>query len=417
MSEPQPTGVSGPTTAARFAAGATLVAVAAMAANVLAYGLRLGGNWLLDTDENGALGALIALLTVSSVLQVGTQTVAAVRTAKGDSDPERLVTIGVRLSLASSAVLLAASPVLVAVLHLPSLWPAVALAAAVGPLNAIGIHMGLLQGSERFGRLAVVTAVAAVGRSGGGLIGLLIGRSAFWTLLGVAVGGALALVAAYVLSRPVRRASGAGAPRIAEVLGACSAMLAMLALVNADLLLARAVLPAEVSGEYAVGAILSNAAYWAPQVVAVVALPRLAQGQRRALVVGALVVGTTGLIGVLATLVAGDLAVSVAGKGDYAGLADEAWLFAAAGAGWALVNLFLTARIAAGSRWVAAPLWGAALVEALGVLAWRPYSLTHTATVALLTAAGSVVVALLLTRSRTGAAPRVPVRAAGVSTG
>ncbi|MFG1923826.1 oligosaccharide flippase family protein [Cryptosporangium sp. NPDC048952] len=413
MSEPQPTGV----TAARFAAGATLVAVAAMAANVLAYGLRLGGNWLLDTDENGALGALIALLTVSSVLQVGTQTVAAVRTAKGDSDPERLVTIGVRLSLASSALLLLASPLLAAVLHLPSLWPAVALAAAVGPLNAIGIHMGLLQGSERFGRLAVVTAVAAVGRSGGGLIGLLVGRSAFWTLLGVAVGGAFALMAAYALSRPVRRSTAAGAPRIVEVLGACSAMLAMLALVNADLLLARAVLPAGVSGEYAVGAILSNAAYWAPQVVAVVALPRLAQGQRRALLVGALVVGTTGLIGVLATVFAGDLAVRVAGKGDYAGLADEAWLFAAAGAGWALVNLFLTARIAAGSRWVAAPLWAAALVETLGVLAWRPYSLTHTATVALVTASLSVVVALLLTRSRQGTTPRVPVPAAGATAG
>lgn len=413
MSGPQPTGV----TAARFAAGATMVAVAAMTANVLAYGLRLGGNWFLDTAENGALGALIALLTVSSVLQIGTQTVAAVRTAKGAGDPGRLVTIGVQLSLASSALLLLASPLLVSVLHLPSSWPAVALAAAVGPLNAIGIHLGLLQGSERFGRLAVATVIAAVGRSGGGLVGLLLGRSAFWTLLGVAVGGAFALVAAYALTRPVRLAPGVGTPRIVEVLGACSAMLAMLALVNADLLLARAVLPAGVSGEYVVGAILSNAAYWAPQVVAVVALPRLAQGQRRALLVGALVVGTTGLVGVLATLIAGDLAVRVAGKGDYAGLADEAWLFAAAGAGWALVNLFLTARIAAGSRWVAAPLWVAALVEALAVLAWRPYSLTHTATVALVTAAGSVLVGLVLLRSRSSEAPRVRVHAAGVGAG
>lgn len=407
MSEPQQTGV----TAARFAAGASLVAIAAMAANVLAYGLRLGGNWLLDTSENGALGALIALLTVATVLQIGTQTVAAVHTARGDADPARLVTIGLRLSVATSAVLVLASPLIASVLHLPSVWPAVALAAAVGPLNTIGIHLGLLQGSERFGRLALLTAVAAIGRSGGGLVGLLLGRSAFWTLLGVAVGGAFALLGAYALSRPVRRAAGTGAPRIVEVLGACSAMLAMLALVNADLLLARAVLPAEVSGAYAVGAILSNAAYWAPQVVAVVALPRLAQGQRRALRIGALVVGTTGLIGVLATVVAGDLAVRLAGKGDYADLADEVWLFAAAGAGWALVNLFLTARIAAGSRWVAAPLWVAAAVETLAVLAWRPYSLTHTATVALLTAAASVVVALLLARSRPAPVHPAPVPA------
>jgi len=411
MSEPQPTGV----TAARFAAGASLVAVAAMAANVLAYGLRLSGNWLLESDENGALGALIALLTVATVLQIGTQTVAAVRTARGNADPARMVAIGIRLSVATSAVLVLASPLLTAVLHLPSVWPAVALAAAVGPLNAIGIHFGLLQGAERFGRLAVLTAVAAIGRSVGGLIGLLIGRNAFTTLLGVAVGGALALAAAYALSRPVRHVPGTNVPGIREVLGACSAMLAMLALVNADLLLARAVLPADVSGEYAVGAILTNAAYWAPQVVAVVALPRLAQGQRRALVVSVLVVGVTGLVGVVATVVAGDLAVRLAGKGAYAGLADEVWLFAAAGAGWALVNLFLTARIAAGSRWVAAPLWIAAALEALGVLAWRPYSLTHTAVVALLTAAGSVLVALVLLRAPTPRRGSVPETAPTVA--
>jgi hypothetical protein len=404
MSEPQPTS----TPAARFAAGATLVAAAAMAANVLAYGLRVGGNKLLDKDENGALGALVALLTVATVLQVGTQTRAAVRTAKGTSDPGRLVTTGIQLSVATSALLVLGAPLITAVLHLPGIWPALALAAAVGPLNAVGIHLGLLQGAERFGRLATLTGVVAVGRSGGGLIGLLLGRSAFATLAGVAIGGAFALVAAYALSRPVRLRPGAGVPRIGEILGACSAMLAMLALVNADLLLARAVLPADITGEYAVGAILTNAAYWAPQVVAVVALPRLAQGQSRALLISVLVVGTTGLIAVGATLVAGDLAVRVAGKSEYAGLADQVWLFAAAGAAWALVNLLLTARIAAGARWVAAPLWAAAAAETVAVLAWRPYSLTHTASVALGTALASVLVAAVLTR-RSGARSLTPL--------
>ncbi|TQS41502.1 polysaccharide biosynthesis protein [Cryptosporangium phraense] len=401
MTSPQPSTV-------RFAAGAALVAAAAMAANVLAYGLRLSGNWLLDAGENGALGALIALLTVATVLQVGTQTAAAVRTAKGDTDPSRLVALGVRLSVATSAVLVLASPVITAVLHLPGLWPALALAAAVGPLNAAGIHLGLLQGSERFGRLAVLTGVVAFGRSGGGLAGLLIGRSAFTTMLGVAIGGVLALAVAYRLSAPVRRGGPAGEPRVGEMLGACSAMLAMLALVNADLLLARAVLPADVSGEYAVGAILTNAAYWAPQVVGVVALPRLAQGHRRALPLSMLVVGFVGLVAVGACVVFGGFAVSVAGKGSYSGLADEAWLFAAAGAGWALVNLLLTARIAGGSRWVASPLWAAGVVEVGAVLAWRPYSLTHTAVVAVGIAVGSVLVAGVLARSGSRADAPVP---------
>jgi hypothetical protein len=386
--------------ATRFAAGAGLVAVAAMGANILAYALRLGGNWLLDNGENGALGALVALLTVATVLQVGTQTAAAVRVAKGDGDPNRLVRTGVLLSVGVTALLILVSPLLTAILHLPGIWPALALAAAVGPLNAAGIHLGLLQGAERFGRLAVLTAVVALGRSGGGLVGLLLGRSAFLTMAGVAVGGALALVVAYVLTRPVRepRSPRAGQVRLGEMLAACSAMLAMLALVNADLLLARAVLPADVSDEYAVGAILTNAAYWAPQVVAVVALPRLAQGARRALRISVLVVGATGLLAVGACVVAGGLAVGVAGKGEYAGLADRAWLFAAAGAGWALANLMLTARIAAGARWIAAPLWAAAVVEALVVLAWRPHTLTHTVVVAVGTALASVVVAFALSR-------------------
>src|SRR4051794_34573970 len=130
----------------RFAAGAGLVAVAAMGANVLAYGLRIGGSWLLDTHENRALGALGAFLPVATVRQVGTQTAAAVRVAKADSDPHRLVATGVRLSVATSALLVVAAPVVTAVLHLPGIWPALALAAAIGPLNAAGIHLGLLQG-------------------------------------------------------------------------------------------------------------------------------------------------------------------------------------------------------------------------------------------------------------------------------
>jgi hypothetical protein len=143
-----------------------------------------------------------------------------------------------------------------------------------------------------------------------------------------------------------------------------------------------------------------------------VALPRLAQGARRALPISMAVVGATGLAAVGACLVAADFAVRVASGGvdKYADLADEIWLFAAAGAGWALVNLLLTARIAAGARWIAAPLWIAAVVEALAVFAWRPYSLTHTAMVALGTSLASVVVAIVLNR-RAAPAARVTVPA------
>jgi O-antigen/teichoic acid export membrane protein len=387
----------------RFAAGASMVALAAMLANVLAYALRVGGNKVLNQDENGALGALIALLTVFTVLQIGTQTVCAVRMARADADPDRLIRTGLILSGGSGVLVALAAPAITAGLHLPGVGPILALAAAIVPLNATGAYLGLLQGTERFGRLAAGTLVAALGRSGGGLIGLALGHNATGTMLGVAAGCVLAVVVVRLLAGPARTDAGtrgaADLPvRLVEALAGCSAMLAMLALVNADLLLARAVLPASRAGEYAVGAILTNAAYWAPQVVAVVALPRLARGHPRALVISAAIISVTGIATVGGTALLSGFIIRVIAKDSYDGLSGELWLFAATGAAWALVNLLLTARIAARARWVAAPLWIAVGLEAALVLGGHPHSLLRTVGVALTVALLSVVVAVALHR-------------------
>jgi hypothetical protein len=139
-------------------------------------------------------------------------------------------------------------------------------------------------------------------------------------------------------------------------MSASAATLAMLVVSYADLLLARHLLPAAASGAYGVGAVVTKGALWAPQVVTVLALPRLAQGSNRALLTALAVVGACGAVLVSASAVAGGLAVRLAGGPAYAFLAGHAVGFAAVGALYALVFVFVNAEIAAGVRWPAAPL-------------------------------------------------------------
>jgi len=56
-------------------------------------------------------------------------------------------------------------------------------------------------------------------------------------------------------------------------------------LLNLDVLLARQALPAALSGVYAVALVLNKIAYWLPQAVGVIALPRLADAANRRRVV------------------------------------------------------------------------------------------------------------------------------------
>ena len=105
----------------------------------------------------------------------------------------------------------------------------------------------------------------------------------------------------------------------------------MLVLSYADLILARQLLPADAAGAYAVGAVLTKGALWAPQVVTVLAVPRLAAGTGAA-------AGRGPRGGRLRRRprrrdrVAGELAVRLAGGERYAGLAAIAPYFALTGA-------------------------------------------------------------------------------------
>jgi hypothetical protein len=161
----------------------------------------------------------------------------------------------------------------------------------------------------------------------------------------------------------------AGAQEVAlrarEVFTAASATLAMLVASYADLILARYLLAPEQSGAYAVGAVLTRAAIWAPQVITLLALPRLAQGRGRALWTGLAMVGAVGVVLVVATAGGADLAVRLVGGARYHSLAASAPSFVAVGALYAMTFFLLNAQLAVGARWPAAALW-----VIVGALLW-----------------------------------------------
>jgi len=142
-----------------------------------------------------------------------------------------------------------------------------------------------------------------------------------------------------------------------DIVGATMATLAMLAVSYADLILARHLLTADQSGAYAVGAVLTKGALWAPQVVSMVALPRLAQGSRTTLIASLAIVGACGAVLVSAAAVAGGLAISMAGGEAYSYLGRYAAGFGAVGALYAVVFVLVNVEIAARVRWPAAPLF------------------------------------------------------------
>ena len=161
-----------------------------------------------------------------------------------------------------------------------------------------------------------------------------------------------------------------GLPSLRATAQACGGLLALLLLSNVDLLLARHRLPGDASGAYAVGAVLTKAAFWLPQAVSVVAFPRLADplvGGRvlRSAVLVLTVLGAAGVAGAL--LLARPFLVLAFGE-QYAGLAGDAPLFVAQGAALALVQLLVYRGIALRRGGATACVLVAVAVEALVLL-------------------------------------------------
>ncbi|GIE83148.1 hypothetical protein Aph02nite_90980 [Actinoplanes philippinensis] len=373
------------------------VTVAGVLANALAYVVPVIGARRLTAADLSVLATLLAMTAIVGVASTGLQIAVAVHRARvGPSPAGRSALLTV---LAAAGVLVAVLPVAVVVLRLPAMATALAAASTVGVVAA-GRWLGEMQGDERFLPLAAGLAVVAGGRYGGVVLGLAAGASLTTSLL---IGAATVLLALPVLHllarRPGTRVSG-DPLAVRAVFTAGAATLATLVVSYADLLLSRRFLPPDVSGAYAVGTVLTKGALWAPQVVTVLALPRLAQGDRRTLRLGLLLVGACGAFLVTAAALAGGLAFRLAGGAAYDGLGRYAPIFAATGACYGLVFMLINAQVAAGARWPSAPLWVVTALLVAAVWLIVPHTLVAVAWAALGAAAAALVVTSVLVTVR-----------------
>ncbi|MEV0805796.1 polysaccharide biosynthesis protein [Micromonospora sp. NPDC050200] len=338
-------------------AAGVAVTAATMLTNALAYLVPMLGARRLDPADLGALATVLALGAIAAVPGFGLQIAVAVHRARHGPTPTgrlALLTAG-----ATTGVTVVAAPLLTVLLRLPVALTLL-LAATTFATVLAGRWLGELQGDQRFLRLSAGMTVLALGRYGGLIAGLALDGGAVTALLLATVTGLLALPLLARLARSARPgppAAPEGDLRPTHVMTACAATLAMLTISYADLILARQLLPADGSGAYAVGSVLTKGALWAPQVVTLLALPHLARGDRRARALGLAVILACGAVLVAAAAVGGELALRLAGGADYLHLAGEAPLFAATGALYAVVFLLINDRVASGARFPAAPLW------------------------------------------------------------
>ncbi|HEX6869898.1 MAG TPA: polysaccharide biosynthesis protein, partial [Micromonosporaceae bacterium] len=363
---------------ARLGAAGIAVALAGVAVNGLAYLAPLLGARYLTAAELSTLATALALAAIASVPGLGLQTALAVRWAR-DGAVANAGRATVVTAATVAGILLAAIPLWSAALRLPVELPLIIAATTVAVVGA-SRWLGELQGGQQFGRLALGMVLLALARYGGVIAGLVAGAGVTASLLlGTVVAWACLPVLAG-LSRgragrphPPEASERAGARLTRAEIGAASgATLAMLVVSYADLILARNLLTLAESGAYAVGAVLTRGALWAPQVVTVLARPRLAKGSRGALVVSLALVAACGTVLVVASWFGGGLAMSLAGGPGYTHLGRFAAGFAAIGALYALVFVLVNAEIAANVRWPGALLWLGPICLLIGAALVRP---------------------------------------------
>lgn len=384
--------------------GTAAVAIGLAIAQGLGYALNLVGARVLGPDTFGAFGALMSLLLIGNVVALGIQAVAARRLVLLPDDERHGASATVLRQSAAAALAVGlvtalTAPLVSSLLHLPGIWATALVALTLVPLTFAGAEFGVAQGYEANLRLGVVYAVIALGKAGGGIVAALAGGTLASTLTGMAIGSWIAAAVALLALRglhaqPARALPGA----VAELAHATHALLALFVLTNIDVALARHFLPAGEAGEYAVGAIVSKVTFWLPMFIIVVAFPRMADARRGTTTVRA--AGLVALIGVAVTagvaLLPG-LVVAIVGGKDYAGLDASVWLFAAAGAGFALAQFLLYSRLAVADRRVVAALWVAAAALIGGVLIFHE-SLTEIITVVTVVSLALSAVGLLAMR-------------------
>ncbi len=403
----------------RVAHGVAAVTAATIAGNALAYLLLLTAAHLLRARDFASIVALLNVLLVASVPAFAVQAVAARRVATGQT--QDLIKVSGVLAAGVGALFLLLTPIEVTFLHLPNPWAAVALALVVPGITIQGLCQGIWQGRQHFTGLSVTTLLGLFGRSGAGLLGLVLGGTAASTLGALAAGVVLSATfsAAGLRGRyPGPRAGGARPHRVSlfaqssallvECLRAAHAYGAFLLLSVTDLLLATHVLSERAAAGYAAGSVLTKVALWLPQSVASVLFASMTDHrQHRRLFLGAVswLVGFGGLMAAATALLAAPATKAVGGN-QYPQLEPVIWLFAALGSALAIIQFTLVTGLAIRDGRTTRIVWLTVVAEIGYVLVVdRHASVQSIVGGVLVLNTGAVVLALLQRTRRRGAQP------------
>ena len=348
----------------------------------VAFSIANGSNYLfhvsvsrtLGPDDYGALGSVLAILTVLSIPLTAIQATIARRMSSRAREGHELDWGALLAGLAPYAVGLSLffallTPLITGLLRLGSMAIGLWVAAYLTPAILNSVLRGVLQGRLRFGRLGLITLFPV-------LVRLAVGLGAVWAGLGVegaVAASALAesaglVVGFFVVGRGARgREILPIKSFLREVAPVGLGITAMWVLIELDLVLARYFLPAGEAGQYAAAGLLARAVLFVPGAISMIALPYFSRhGGRgndayRWLVASCTVVVGLGTITAIVLVLAGDMIVDLTfgrGFGDAASLLP---ILSAAMLGLGIVNLLIYFHVAAGTKtynllWLATPL-------------------------------------------------------------
>lgn len=352
--------------------GAGLVALGLTISQIISLAQMLVASRVLGPVEFGVFGSLAVIALLGSTAMAATQVVLARHVALGATTGSSADLAIRTIAWGSAACGVLAAPALAWLLRLPDWWGPLTVAASFAPMTYTGAQQGRLQGQERFARLGVLYVVATSLRVGAGVAGALLFGTADAAVTGALIGTIGAAVAGrWVEGAPPPRGRLAPRARVfaLEIGHAGHALIALYALTNVDVLLARSQLSAHAAGLYAAGQLVNRAVFFLPQAVLVAAFPRMvgAAGER-ARRQSVLAVAGIGLVATLGTALLPQLVLAVLAGAQYADVTSLLWIFALAGAGFAVAQVLLYARLAEHDRRAAVLMWmGFLLLVALGV--------------------------------------------------
>ena len=419
MSDSTPSPARGLSTRLSRLAAPLLIAVAVQSVANLIFHAVVGRT--LTPSDYGALGAVLAAMTLVAVPLTALQTAAA-RTAAAHglsrATANQALLRAVLYSIPLVIALLLAAGLIQDFLSLGALFDAAILAPTLLVAIVISVARGLLLGSGRTGVVASSYIVATVVRLGPGLM-----LASVWGVTGALIATLAGEVAALLTVCWVVLRADAGplqSVTVGEVTKTGVVVAGLFAFSTVDLFLARHYLGGTESGYYVAAATIGKTVLALPAAALSVAYPKLVAawptaGRLSSLRSSLLVVGVPALAGILVIAAFPGLVLDLLyGFGAYDPAQSITRVLAIVAGTSALVSVFAHAALARGSRWSLFP-WVAALAE-IGLIAWRhdtPMEVVQGAVVALVLAL-AVLTASELTAWRRAPKPSDIAAAAAV---